>query len=48
MSIYKQLDLMVEHRSQFAFKGKRGTFPRPASQTQHTQVNTLTSKYLMV
>ena len=35
MSIYGELDPMVEHRTQFAFKGKRqeGTLLRPTRRT---------------
>ena len=48
MSVYEELDPMLKHRTQFAFKGKRSTLLKPTHQTRQTQLNTSTSKYLMV
>ena len=44
MSIYGELDLMVEHRTQFAFKGKREdiskvSIPNIAYTSQHIDID---------
>ena len=46
MSVYRELDSMVEHRTQFAFKGKREHVAMV--NIPNIQINTLTLKYRMV
>ena len=48
MSVYGELDPMVEHMTQFAFKGTREHISKVNMPNIASQVNTLTLKYHMV
>ena len=48
MSVYRELDPMVEHRTQFAFRGKREHIAKVNMPNIAYRNNTLTSKYGMV
>ena len=48
MSVYGELDPMVEHRTQFAFKGKREHIAKVNIPNIASQVNTMTLIYHMV
>ena len=48
MSVYRELDPMVEHSTQFAFKGKREHIAKVNMPNIAYQINTLTLKYHIV
>ena len=48
MIVYGELDPMIEHRTQFAFKDKREHIVKVNMPNKHTQINILTLKYHMV
>ena len=48
MSVYRELDPIIEHKMQFAFKGKREHIAKVNIPNIATQVNTLILKYRMV
>ena len=45
MNVYGELDPLAEHRTQFAFKGKREHVAKVNMLNIANQVNTLISKY---
>lgn len=47
MSIYRELDPIPEHRTQFAFKGNTENIAKENIPNTHAQTNILISKYNM-